>query len=110
MQDQDRDGRRFWLELREPRKVPERKGPWLLTGLAPILREVMAARPSAYITVVTIGHDGFSGRARGPANGRRPINVDRQQAHGEHQGSARPAPPNLSERADFTVVFTTTGN
>lgn len=58
MQDQEQHKSRFWLELREPRRVPERKGPWLLTGLAPILREFMAARPTAYITVVTIGHDG----------------------------------------------------
>ena len=46
---QDQHEGRFWLELREPRCVPERKGSWPLAQLAKILREFMAARPEAYI-------------------------------------------------------------
>lgn len=49
---------RFWLEIREPGCVPQRKGSWPLGQTAAILREFMAAWPNAYITVVTIGHDG----------------------------------------------------
>jgi len=49
---------RFWLELREPRRVPERKGSWPRADIAKVLREFMAARPQAYITVVTMGPDG----------------------------------------------------
>lgn len=51
---------KFWLELREPRRVPERKGPWSSGMVATVLREFMAARPSAYITVVTIDANGPS--------------------------------------------------
>lgn len=43
----------FWLELREPGKVPERKGPFGMPRLAPTLREFMDARPTALLTVVT---------------------------------------------------------
>lgn len=49
---------RFWLELREPRCVPERKGPWPRADLARVLREFMDARPRAFITVVTWGDEG----------------------------------------------------
>jgi hypothetical protein len=42
-----------WLILREPGKVPERKGPFGYIPLADTLREFMAARPSALITVLT---------------------------------------------------------
>lgn len=49
---------KFWLELREPRCVPECKGPWPSDRVAAILREFMAARPQAYITVVTIDEEG----------------------------------------------------
>ena len=47
-----------WLELREPRCVPIRKGPFQQSNLAEILREYMDARPKAFITVVTIHRDG----------------------------------------------------
>lgn len=43
----------FWLELREPGCVPERKGKWPPSQTASILREFMKARPKAFITVVT---------------------------------------------------------
>lgn len=42
-----------WLILREPRRVPERKGPFTPEALAATLREFMDARPSAFITVLT---------------------------------------------------------
>jgi hypothetical protein len=49
---------RFWLELREPNCVPERKGPFHSHTRATVLREFMEARPSAFISVVTLSHDG----------------------------------------------------
>lgn len=48
---------RFWLELREPGKVPVLKGPFN-APLARTLREFMSARPRAFITVITIADDG----------------------------------------------------
>lgn len=47
----------IWLILREPGKVPERKGPFDCGRLAPVLRELMHVRPAAFITVLT-WHDG----------------------------------------------------
>ena len=51
---------RFWLVLHEPGCVPERKGPWLdqKGEMARVLREFMKARPTAYIDVLTLDHDG----------------------------------------------------
>jgi hypothetical protein len=49
---------RFWLEVREPGKAPERKGSWPSRLLASMLREAIAARPEAYITVLRLSHDG----------------------------------------------------
>lgn len=49
---------RFWLELREPGCVPERKGPWPQAQIATVLREFMAARPEAFISVVTVSSTG----------------------------------------------------
>lgn len=49
---------RFWLELREPNCVPQRKGPFLKSHSAQVLREFMDARPTAFISVVTVDHDG----------------------------------------------------
>ncbi|PSJ60803.1 hypothetical protein [Pseudaminobacter soli (ex Li et al. 2025)] len=49
---------RFWLELREPNRVPQRKGPFLKSRTAEVLREFMDARPTAFISVVTVDHDG----------------------------------------------------
>jgi hypothetical protein len=45
----------FWLVLREPGTLPERKGPWKGAGqqMARTLREFIAARPTAYIDVLT---------------------------------------------------------
>lgn len=48
----------FWIELREPRKVPERKGPYPHGTLTQTIREFMTVRPTAYITVVTVSPDG----------------------------------------------------
>lgn len=61
-----RNSKRFWLVLQEPRRVPERKGPWLKTGMATILREFMAARPSAYIHVLTVDETGEPHVEHGP--------------------------------------------
>lgn len=56
-QEREASDDRFWIEAREPGCVPDRKGPF--NGkLAPVLREFMAARPAAYLTVVNWGHDG----------------------------------------------------
>lgn len=43
-----------WLILREPGKVPERKGPFRPEAMKATLREFMEARPSAFITVVDV--------------------------------------------------------
>lgn len=49
---------RFWLILRGPRCVPERKGSWPAGMMAKVLREFMKVRPGEFITVLTLGHDG----------------------------------------------------
>jgi hypothetical protein len=46
--------KRFWLVLQEPRRVPERKGPWPYSQVTKVLREFMDARPTAYIHVLTL--------------------------------------------------------
>lgn len=43
-----------WLILREPGKVPVLKGPFPSKSIATTLRDFMAARPTAFITVLTI--------------------------------------------------------
>lgn len=57
---------RFWLILQEPRRVPERKGPWPTRDNVKILRACMAARPSAYITILTVDDDGVPWVQHGP--------------------------------------------
>lgn len=49
---------RFWLVLHEPGNVPQRKGPWPQRQIKSVLREFMAARPTAYIDVLTLEVDG----------------------------------------------------
>lgn len=50
-----------WIELREPGKVPERKGAFLATEqVKAFLIEVFEHRPSALVTVVTLHADGPS--------------------------------------------------
>lgn len=49
----EEEGDRFWLTLRDPGRLPERKGPWPASQTASILREFIAARPTAYIDVLT---------------------------------------------------------
>jgi len=61
----EREGR-FWLIVREPGKVPERKGSWPHREVAHRLREFIAARPHAFIDVLTIGHDGVPEVEHGP--------------------------------------------
>lgn len=48
----------FWLILREPGKVPERKGSFRQEYLATTLREFMVARPTAFITVLRLSEAG----------------------------------------------------
>jgi hypothetical protein len=57
---------RFWLIVHEPGLVPVRKGPWLNTGMAPVLRDFIAAYPTAYLHVLTIGPDGTPYVDHGP--------------------------------------------
>lgn len=49
---------RFWLVLHEPGSVPQRKGSWPRSEIKTVLREFMAARPTAYIDVLTLEADG----------------------------------------------------
>ncbi len=51
------DGR-FWLELRNPGEVPTRKGSWPIDQMKAVLKEFMKANPRAFISIVTISHDG----------------------------------------------------
>lgn len=57
---------KFWLILQEPRRVPERKGPWQVRDIAKVLREFMAARPAAYITILTVDDEGTPWVQHGP--------------------------------------------
>ncbi|EGI55000.1 hypothetical protein SUS17_2081 [Sphingomonas sp. S17] len=56
----------FWLIIREPGRVPDRKGPWPLKQTASILREFMAANPQSFIDYLTIGADGSPYVEHGP--------------------------------------------
>ena len=49
---------RFWLIVHEPGLVPVRKGPWNSTEMAQVMREFIAAKPTAYLHVLTTGYDG----------------------------------------------------
>ena len=49
---------RFWLIVHEPGKVPDRKGPWKLPETTRVLREFIAAYPTAYLHVLTNSYDG----------------------------------------------------
>lgn len=57
---------RFWLIVREPGMVPERKGSWPHRDTAKVLREFIAARPRAFLDVLTIGSDGTPDVQHGP--------------------------------------------
>lgn len=59
-------GEKFWLFLREPGCVPQRKGPWNKDRSADVLREFIRARPTAYIDYVWIGHLGYPEVQHGP--------------------------------------------
>lgn len=45
---------RTWFILREPGKVPERKGPFRATQVREFLIELFDARPTALVTVLSI--------------------------------------------------------
>lgn len=49
---------KFWLILREPGCVPDLKGPWPHAMTKMVLREFLEARPSAFVTVLTIHANG----------------------------------------------------
>lgn len=54
------EGRRdqFWLEVRKPRQVPRRGGPFRRDNMAETLREWLAANPDAFVSVLGIDHEG----------------------------------------------------
>jgi hypothetical protein len=47
-----------WFILREPNRVPERKGPFAADQVKGFLRELMDVRPTAFISVLTVHADG----------------------------------------------------
>jgi hypothetical protein len=49
---------RFWLVVHEVGLVPQRKGPWPKRMTASVLREFIAANPTAYLHVLTVDGDG----------------------------------------------------
>lgn len=55
-----------WLELREPGCVPELKGPFPAHAFVQTMKEFLAARPSAFITVLTITDGGYPVLQDGP--------------------------------------------
>lgn len=57
---------RFWLIVREPGCVPDRKGPFIIADTAKVLREFMAANPTAFIDYLTVGPDGSPDVEHGP--------------------------------------------
>lgn len=54
-----------WFILREPRCVPELKGPFAPANVKGFLIELMEARPTAFITVLTM-HEGIPSVQDGP--------------------------------------------
>lgn len=52
------ESNRFWLIIREPGTIPNRKGPFKITDTAKVLREFMAANPNAFIDYLTVTPDG----------------------------------------------------
>lgn len=65
---QPREGEtgRFWLIVREPGMVPDRKGPWPHRDTAKVLREFIAARPRAFLDVLTVDAGGTPWVEHGP--------------------------------------------
>lgn len=57
---------RFWLIVHEPGRIPERKGPWKRAVTAKVLREFIAARPTAYLHVLTLDSFGAPQVDHGP--------------------------------------------
>lgn len=56
----------FWLSLREPGCIPQRKGPWAIAKTVEILREFIAGRPTAYIDYITVDSSGCPEIQHGP--------------------------------------------
>lgn len=57
---------RFWLIVHEPGNVPVRKGSWEHRDLPKIMREFIAANPTAYLHVMTLDHLGHPQIDHGP--------------------------------------------
>ena len=57
---------RFWLIVHEPGLVPELKGPWEHVGFKSVMRDFIAARPLAYLTVLTVDEQGVPDVQHGP--------------------------------------------
>lgn len=49
---------RFWMLVRDPGCVPERKGPYLKVDTAARIREFMRARPFSFLSILTIDQSG----------------------------------------------------
>ncbi|MEH0194597.1 hypothetical protein V7S57_02560 [Caulobacter sp. CCNWLY153] len=94
---------RFWLILKEPGRVPELKGPWLNGKgvMTKTLREFIAARPTAYIDVLSWGASGplvqhgpealqvLDGRSMGVG---RKHNARTAEAHSAYHAPPAPSP------------------
>jgi hypothetical protein len=48
----------FWLEVRKPRQVPRRGGPFQKTEMVATLREWLAGNPDAFVTVLDLDDSG----------------------------------------------------
>lgn len=109
-------GERFWLILKEPGRQPELKGSWLLTSMAATLREFIAARPTAYIDVLTWGEGGpivehgpqalqvLDGRSM--ATGRK-HNERTREAHAPHHAALSSPPPSGEVREAVADLIAT---
>lgn len=57
---------RFWMLVRDPGCVPERKGPFLKVDTAARIREFMRARPFSFLSILTIDPSGQPSIEDGP--------------------------------------------
>ena len=57
---------RFWMLVRDPGCVPERKGPFLKADTADRIREFMRARPFSFLSILTIDQSGLPSIEDGP--------------------------------------------
>jgi len=57
---------RFWMLVRDPGCIPERKGPYLKADTAARIREFMRARPFSFLSILTVDQSGQPSIADGP--------------------------------------------